>query len=82
MWSVFPNPVKHDRIAVDLPAFEGVATMVLHDLSGREALRVGNVRQGRQEVSVAGLAPGVYSVVLLHATGAQEVLGTGKLVRM
>jgi len=78
-WTVYPNPVQHDVCSVHLPAFGGIATVVLYDLNGREVLRAENIRQGVQEVSVAGLAPGVYSVRLEEGG---KVLGWCKLVRM
>jgi len=78
-WAIFPNPVQHDNGTVRLPVFEGNATLVFHDLNGREVLRVGNIRQGEQEVSLAGLAPGVYSISLVVLG---NVVGSYKLVRL
>jgi len=78
-WTIFPNPVQYDACTVRLPAFDGIATLVFHDVQGRELLRVGNIRQGTQEVSLAGFAPGVYAVRL---EGTGKVLGVCKLVRM
>lgn len=81
-WSVYPNPVQHDQVTVQLPAtWEGSATLVFHDLTGREVLRVGSIRQG-QQVPVAGLAPGVYTLFLLDNNQREAVLATGKLVRL
>lgn len=78
-WAIFPNPVQHDNCTVRLPVLEGSATLIFHDLNGREVLRVGNIRQGVQEVSLVGLAPGVYSAALMERDRA---LGICKLVRM
>ena len=75
----FPNPVQHDICTVRIPEFEGAGALVFHDLNGREVLRVGNVRQGVQEMSLVGLAPGVYSVSLV-ASG--KVPGSCKLVKL
>ncbi len=78
-WTIFPNPVQHDICTVRIPEFEGAGALVFHDLNGREVLRVGNVRQGVQEMSLVGLAPGVYSVSLV-ASG--KVPGSCKLVKL
>lgn len=78
-WSVYPNPIQQDVCTVRLPVFEGTATLVFYDVQGREALRIGNIRQGQQEISVGRLAAGVYTVHLLEAG---MILGSGKVVRM
>ncbi|MBK9335493.1 MAG: carboxylesterase family protein [Lewinellaceae bacterium] len=81
-WSVFPNPVQYDRCTVLLPDFAGTATLLVYDQRGREVLRVDNIRQGRQVISVAGLAPGVYTALLLEANGTREISGGVQLLRM
>lgn len=78
-WTIYPNPVQHDVCTVHLLTFEGTATLVFHDLNGREVRRSDNIRQGAQTISLAGLAPGVYSVRL---EVSDKVLGWQKLVRM
>ena len=62
--SIFPNPAS-DRFTVELDGGAAPVQAILYAPDGREVRRQAvNMAGGRTEVNVAGLAPGIYTLLL------------------
>lgn len=66
---LFPNPAKND-INVSISGDLELGTLEIHDVNGR-MLRSARFQGNRMNVSLEGLAPGLYNMRLLHG---QEML--------
>ncbi|MBO0357719.1 T9SS type A sorting domain-containing protein [Hymenobacter sp. BT186] len=65
--SVYPNPARR-QVWVDIPAGQGLTQLVLLDEVGR-IIRTNNVPQGKGQLDITGLAPGLYLLRANTATG-------------
>ena len=66
-----PNPAR-DHVAITLPGRAEIRQFQLFDMTGREVLRRSDTASNTVDISLEGLAPGIY---LFNADGR-----TGKLV--
>lgn len=69
---VRPNPVA-DRLFVDVPEELGIRSVYVLDGQGRIVLQAAPTAGHRQALSVAGLASGIYSVVLHGSDGTRRI---------
>ncbi len=78
-WSISPNPVRGERLLVQLPAEanDAVFELTLFDLQGREVLRARLNGPDTSEIALAGVPVGLYIALLRSPSGfwsAQKIL--------
>jgi hypothetical protein len=68
--ALLSNPVKTDLRRFQLTGIEyaSQAQAIVLDMSGRQLFKSGNLQTGTNELSIAGLASGMYKLVISMGT--------------
>jgi hypothetical protein len=62
---VYPNPATAEQVTITLPLVTSIANYEVYDVSGN-LLKTGTSTSSRFEISMAGLASGVYTIRVVH----------------
>ncbi|MCX6243806.1 MAG: T9SS type A sorting domain-containing protein [Bacteroidetes bacterium] len=76
---IYPNPVDKN-CTIDIGTFEGSSgpTLIVHDILGKEVLRINDIHSNTISLNTENLLPGLYFFRVLDGG---KSLGTGKFVK-